>query len=279
MHVYKKILAGIIQMNSGDDKNKNIRIAEQLICEASAKGARIIALPELFNWRGSSKDMHKNAETIPGPTIERLSLIASSNKIFLLAGSILEKSTAQHKVFNTSVLLNSTGAVTAVYRKIHLFQCQLHDGRLINEARVYLPGSAISCAHLPFCKAGFSICYDVRFPELYRALASKGVSLIFVPSAFTSETGELHWEVLLRARAIENQAYVLAPNQYGLNPQGYRDYGHSMIINPLGEIIASAANKEASICAELDFEFLQRTRKEFPVLKQRNKRTAYGNSI
>ncbi len=271
----KNLTAGIIQMNSGENKIKNLRRATDLIRAAAAKGAQVIALPELFNWRGGGTDMYKNAEPIPGPTIEKLSCIASANKIFLLAGSILEKAPVGRKALNTSVLLNDTGNIIAVYRKIHLFQYQLENGTIIKESQSLISGDKISLARLPFCTAGLSICYDLRFPELYRNMTQSGASLFFVPSAFTLETGTLHWEVLLRARAIENQAFFLAPNQCGINPLGFRDYGHSMIVNPLGEVLGAAADKEDILIAQLNFNNLLHLRKHFPVLKHVRKNLFY----
>ena len=179
----------------------------------------------------------------------------------------MEKSPLRQKAFNTSILFDTAGTIIARYRKIHLFQLRINNHTVIREAACFLPGNTRVCVPLPFCKAGLSICYDLRFPDLYRALAKKGATVFFVPSAFTFETGRLHWEVLLRARAIENQAYILAPNQYGYNPLGYKDYGHSMIINPLGEVLCRASDHEDVLIAELNFNFLKTVRKNLPVLE------------
>jgi predicted amidohydrolase len=255
-------------MQSGENKEHNLSRAESLIAEATGHGACLVALPELFNWRGPKKEVNKYAESIPGPTIIRLTNIALSHNVYILAGSIIEKSPLDKKAFNTSVLLSNHGRIIALYRKLHLFQFQLRSGLAVNEASFFLPGDRISSARLPWGLFGLSICFDLRFPELYRNLAKGGCVGFFVPSAFTHETGALHWEVLLRARAIENQAYILAPNQYGINPFGFRDYGHSMIVGPQGEVLCAASDTEDILFAELDFTYLKKIRKQLPVLQQ-----------
>jgi predicted amidohydrolase len=263
----KPIPAAVIQMNSGDDKAKNLACAETLIHEAAKKGAKIAVLPEMFSWRGLTNDLHKASETIPGPTITRLSRLAAAATISILAGSIAERSSHKTKVFNTSVLIGTDGLVRAIYRKIHLFEFQLKDGTAIKENHIFLPGDRIVCAPVSGCVFGFSICYDLRFPELYRVLNTRGCHAFFAPSAFTFETGTLHWEVLLRARAIENQAYILAPNQCGRNPQGFVDYGHSMIVGPLGEVLAAASQQEDIVIAEINLSHVAAVRKKLPMEK------------
>lgn len=260
------IKIAVIQMQSGGDKEQNLTRAEYLIAQATDQGACLVALPELFNWRGPKKEINKNAESIPGPTIKRLSDIASSQNIYIHAGSIVEKSPLDRKPFNTSVLISNRGCITARYRKIHLFQFHTKSGLAVNESSFYRPGSRISSALLPWGRFGLSICFDLRFPELYRALAKSGCVGFFVPSAFTHETGSLHWEVLLRARAIENQAYIIAPNQYGMNHFGFRDYGHSMVVGPQGEILCAASDKEDVLFADLNFTYLKKIRLQLPVL-------------
>jgi predicted amidohydrolase len=265
--VQKIITAAVVQMNSGDDKTKNLAGAEALIREAAARGAKIAVLPEMFSWRGARKDTHKFSELISGPTIARLSRIAAAANISVLAGSIAERSSHKTKVYNTSVLIGADGRIRASYRKIHLFQFQLKNGTAIREDRIFLPGDRIACSRVSGCMFGFSICYDLRFPGLYRALCVRGCQAFFAPSAFTFETGALHWEVLLRARAIENQSYILAPNQCGRNPQGFEDYGHSMIIGPLGEVLAAASQPEDIVIAELNLSHVSAVRKQLPLLK------------
>ena len=263
---HNRLKVAIIQMRSSENKEQNLTRAEYLIAEAAGQGACLVALPEQFNWRGSKKDLQKCAEPIPGPTIKKLSNIALSKDVYILAGSITEKSPLGKKAFNTSVLLSNRGRIMARYRKMHLFQYRSIRGLRVNEASFFLPGDRVSSARMPWGRFGLTICFDLRFPELYRSLAQSGCVGFFVPSAFTHETGKLHWEVLLRARAIENQAYIIAPNQYGTNPFGYRDYGHSMIVGPQGEVLCAAADTEDILFAELDFSYLKKIRKQLPVL-------------
>jgi deaminated glutathione amidase len=263
----KTMKAAVIQMNTGDDKPKNLSCAEYLIRYAAAKGATLVALPEMFSWRGPDKDIKKNSESVPGPTIARLSRIACSEKVHIVAGSIAERAPHRNKVFNTSVLIKKDGSIGACYRKIHLFEFQLKNGILLNENQLFIPGERVVCAQLPGVKLGLSICYDLRFPELYRTLTSSGSSVFSVPSAFTFETGMLHWEVLLRARAIENQVYILAPNQCGVNTAGSEDYGHSMIIGPRGEVLGVATRQEDIVIAEINIQYVRAVRKQLPALK------------
>jgi deaminated glutathione amidase len=263
----KTIISAVIQMNSGDDKLINLARAECLIREAAVKGAKLAVLPELFSWRGPLKDMKKVSEPVPGPTIARLSHIALDNKISILAGSIVERSSHKDKVYNTSVFIGFDGHIRASYRKIHLFQYRSKNGGVIREDRVFLPGDRISYAQLSGCMFGLSICYDLRFPGLYRALTGLGCRAFLAPSAFTFETGVIHWEVLLRARAIENQSYILAPNQCGMNHQGFADYGHSMIIGPLGEVLGVASQQEDIVIAEINLSYVNAVRKQLPTLK------------
>lgn len=274
----KNILTAAIQLNARADKSHNIENATKLIKKAAHKGAQLIALPEVFNWRGRRKEILQNCETIPGPTSIKMAELAASLKIFLLCGSIIETTHQSPKPFNTSFLLNPRGKIIACYRKLHLFKVHLRGKATIDEKSIYSAGNEVKTATTPFGKLGFTICYDLRFPELYRTLADKGALVIFVPSAFTFETGKAHWEVLLRARAIENQVYVIAPNQYGKDPLGKSNYGHSMIVDPWGTIIAQCSNSEAIIYGELNLDFLQKVRKELPSLKHK-RRDIYNNTI
>lgn len=266
--IHNRIKVAVIQMQSGENKEQNLSRAESLIADASGHGACLVALPELFNWRGPKKEFNKHAEPIPGPTINKLSNIALYHNVYILAGSIIEKSPSDKKAFNTSILLSNRGRIIALYRKLNLFQFRLKNGLAVNETTLFIPGDRISSARLPWGRFGLSICYDLRFPELYRALVKSGCVGFFVPSAFTHETGALHWEVLLRARAIENQAFILAPNQCGINPFAFRDYGHSMIVGPQGEVLCAASDTEDILFAELDFTYLNKIRRQLPVLQQ-----------
>ena len=263
----EKILSAAIQLNAGSDKKLNIENAARLIKKAAHRWAKLIALPEVFNWRGSSKNIPNNCESIPGPTSLRMSELAASLNIFLLCGSIIETNPEGSRPFNTSFLLNPSGKIIAYYRKIHLFKIHQRGESTIDETRIYSSGNEVVTARIPFSKVGFTICYDLRFPELFRRLTDNGAGIIFIPSSFTYETGKAHWEILLKARAIENQVYIIAPNQYGKDHLGNRHYGHSMIVDPWGTVIGRCSNGETIIYGELDINHLKKVRKRLPSLK------------
>jgi predicted amidohydrolase len=262
----KKISTAVIQINAGPDKKRNLDNAARLIKRASRNGARLVALPELFNWRGTKKDFDKNSEPLSGCTYKEMSDLASSLNIFIHCGSILEANPRSKKPFNTSFLLSPEGKRIAHYRKINLFTLNERGGNSIDEKKLYSAGRKATCTLTPFGKVGLTICYDLRFPELFRSLTFQGAEIIFVPSAFTFNTGKAHWEILLRTRAIENQIFIIAPNQYGKGPSSTLNYGHSMIVDPWGTIIARCQNGERIIYADLDLSYLKRVRKKLPVL-------------
>jgi deaminated glutathione amidase len=240
--------------------------ARHLIGEAAAQGAQLVALPEAFVYRGRSDAEHLFSSTIPGPVTDELGQIAQEHGIWLLAGSIFEKVPGQEKVFNTSTVFNSEGECVASYRKIHLFEIHNEKGKELSEADYQAYGSELVCLDTPWLKLGLSICFDLRFPELYRQLAKKGAQLLAVPSAFLLKTGRDHWEVLLRARAIETQCYVIAPNCLGASATGVEAYGRSMIIDPWGQVIAQASDRESVIVADLDLAYLEQVRRRVPTL-------------
>jgi len=255
-----------IQINSGDNKEKNIAKAKEFIDEAAKEGAGVIALPEMFNFLGPDREKLSQAETIPGPTIQCMMDKAAEHKTYLLCGSILEKSEDSKRAFNTSVFLNPQGAIIAKYRKIHLFDIKIEGESLYRESATIKPGTGVVTANTDFAKLGLSICYDLRFPELYRKLATRGAQIIFIPAAFTLQTGKDHWEPLIRARAIENQVYIIAPAQTGSHPPGEKCYGKSMIVDPWGIVLAKASDKEMVIYSEIDLLYQNKVRKELPSL-------------
>ena len=265
----KKILTAAIQLNTGSDKHQNIETATKLIKKAAYKGAQLIALPEAFNWRGSKKEILLNSEPIPGPTSIRMAELAASLNIFLLCGSIIESNPQGSKPYNTSFLLNPNGEILSCYRKLHLFTVKIKNKVSIDEKSIYSAGDEVKTALTPFGKVGFTICYDLRFPELYRTLADQGAVIIFVPSAFTWETGKAHWEILLRARAIENQVYIIAPNQFGKDAQGNNTYGHSMIVDPWGTVMVQCPDGEKIIYGDIDLGYLKEVRKKLPSFKHK----------
>ncbi len=261
------ILAAAIQMSASGDKAQNLERAERLIRLAAARNANLVVLPEVFNWRGRRADQPANAETLEGQTLTVMARLARELGIYLVAGSITERVDGQAKSFNTSVLLGPDGARLALYRKIHLFDVDLPGRVTVRESDAKAGGGEVVCAATAIGKIGLSICYDLRFPELYRRLAWAGATVVTVPSAFTFPTGEAHWEILLRARAVENQCFVIAPGQFGPNVHGFSDYGNSMIVDPWGRVLARASDQEGVVVAPLDFDYLERVRRELPSLK------------
>ncbi len=264
-----KFLAAAIQMLATPDKELNLRETEAKVREAAARGAKVVALPEVFNWRGDKKEERKHAEPVSGPTAHLMARLAQELGIYLLCGSFLEEIPGSSKAYNTSLLFDPKGIPIACYRKIHLFDVDIERGVSTMESETRQPGSEIVVAETEFCPMGLTICYDLRFPELYRALVAKGAQLIFVPSAFTALTGEAHWEPLLRARAIENQVYIVAPDQIGKNPKSFATYGNSMIVDPWGRVLSRASDLPAVIFAEVDLDYLAKVRSELPSLTHR----------
>ena len=254
-------------MSSTPDKVENKEVAETLIREAVSSSAKLVALPELWSCHGLDKVYKENAEPVPGPTTDFLSGLAQELGVYLLGGSILENA-GPEKMYNTSTFFTPDGRLAAAYRKIHLFDVKAPDREYLESATI-APGEEIVTARAGFTTLGFSICYDVRFPELYRNLALRGAEVLAVPAAFTYKTGEAHWEVLLRARAIENQAFVLAPAQWGQKADGRWTYGRSMILDPWGTVISRCPEGDGYALADLDLDYLERFRSDFPALANR----------
>jgi predicted amidohydrolase len=259
-------IAAAIQMNTGSDKDENLARAERLIRRAAASGARLVALPEVFNWRGQRAVAASQCEGLDGPTLNRMSRLAAELRIYLVAGSIRERVHSDERSYNTSTLFAPDGTRVAIYRKIHLFDVDIPGRVSVRESETILPGTEAVCATTELGKIGMTICYDLRFPELYRELTFAGAQIVTIPSAFTFPTGEAHWEVLVRARAIENQVYVVAPAQFGLNHHGYHDYGNSMIVDPWGRVLARAGDHEECITAPIDLDYLAKVRTNLPAL-------------
>ena len=259
-------LAAAIQMTTGADKGVNLEKAERMVRLAAARGAQLAALPEVFNWRGKRADEPAAAEDLDGPTLGAIGRLARELGIHLLAGSITERAPGELRRYNTSVLFGPDGARLAIYRKIHLFDVDLPGRVTIKESDAKIPGAELVTAATALGPIGLSVCYDLRFPELYRRLAFGGARILAIPSAFTFPTGEAHWDVLIRARAIENQCYVIAPAQFGPNVHGFSDYGNSMIVDPWGRVLARASDQEGVVVAPIDMDYLERVRRELPSL-------------
>lgn len=261
---------GVCQTNTRSDKAANLAEAERLVEEAVARGARLVALPEYVSYLGPKEQHEANAEPVPGPTTERFAALARRHAIYLLGGSILERTERPGMYHNTSVLSGPDGEILAVYCKIHLYDVELTGNVSANESATILPGDRPVTAEVDGHPVGLSVCYDLRFPELYRALALDGAELIFVPAAFTMYTGKDHWHTLLKARAIENQCYVVAPGQVGVHePNNAQCYGHSLVVDPWGTVLADAPNRVGVVVADLDFAYLREVRSQLPSLANR----------
>jgi deaminated glutathione amidase len=260
--------AAAIQLNSTNDRDRNLEVAETLVRDAAAGGAQLVGLPEKWTFLGPPEGIVEAAEPLSGPSISAVAGWAAELGIHLLAGSFPERLAGNEKPFNTSVMLGPDGEVKAVYRKLHMFDVEV-GGVTYRESEAEDPGDEIVIADVDGLLVGLSVCYDLRFPELYRILALRGARLLTVPAAFTERTGRDHWEVLLRARAIENQALVLAPNQIGDAPPHYRSYGHTMIVDPWGLVVARAPDTEGFVIADLDLGALDHIRDTLPSLRNR----------
>jgi predicted amidohydrolase len=258
-----------VQLNSSADQVANMAVADRLTRAAAADGAKLIVLPEKWTAMGSEEDLRVGAEALDGAAIVWACAIARELRVDLVAGSILERVPGQVKLANTSVHVDPQGEVMAVYRKVHMFDVQV-GGRSYRESELEQPGEEIVLSHTADgVELGMSICYDLRFPELYRILAVLGARIVALPAAFTLTTTREHWEVLVRARAIENQAFVIAANQVGEHPAGQHSGGRSMIVDPWGVVLAQASDTPGYIVAELDLGRQQEIRTRLPSLANR----------
>jgi predicted amidohydrolase len=261
--------AGAVQLNSTDDVERNLQTADRLVRDAAARGAQLVVLPEKWNMLASGEQMAAAAEPLDGPSLAWASEVAVELGIDLVAGSIVERVPGRTKSSNTSVHIGPDGEVRTSYRKLHMFDVEV-DGVLYAESDHEQAGREVVVSALTGgTKLGMSICYDLRFPELYRTLSSRGAQVISVPAAFTLATTRDHWEVLLRARAIENQCFVIAPNQVGAHPPGHRSGGRSMIVDPWGVVLAIAPDTETAVVADLDLSLLADVRRRLPALTHR----------
>ena len=266
----ERIRLACIQMTSRADKAANLEKAETLVAKAAATGADVVLLPEKWNAIGTVDDLHAAAEPLDGgESVEAMASWARTHGIAVVGGSITERREGREKLSNTCVVFDSSGETVAVYRKIHLFDVEA-GGHVYRESDAEEHGEEPMVAEVEGWPVGLSVCYDVRFPELYRILALEGALLLSVPAHFTLHTGKDHWEVLLRARAIENQCYVAAAAQIGLTlPDKPPSYGRSLIVDPWGLVVALAPDEETVISAELDKSRLEDVRKRFPSLASR----------
>jgi len=259
----------LVQLEARDDVDANIAHAAALTTEA-AVGSDLVVLPEYVQFRGSAKGFRASARSVPGPTTEPFAAIAREHGCWILAGSHAEASGDPARPFNTAVLFDRSGALVARYRKLHLFDVSVDHGPSDLESARVTPGDRAVVADVEGTGLGLSICYDLRFPELYRALSLAGADVLAVPAVFTERTGRDHWEVLVRARAIENGAFVLAAGGCGEGgPGAIAAWGHSMVVDPWGHVIAQTGMDERIVRAELDLSRAAAARRQIPVLTNR----------
>ena len=262
--------AAAVQLDSTADRSRNLEQTDRLVREAAGDGATLVVLPERFDLRGDEDDYARGAEPLDGPTVERMRELARELRVDLVAGSFAERRADREKLSNTSVHIGPDGGIRAVYRKIHLFDVTVGETEY-RESDSDEPGDAVVVSEAgDGTRLGLTVCYDVRFPELYRILALQGALVVTVPANFTRVTGAAHWEVLLRSRAIENQVFVVAPAQAGEYPPGKPAYGNALIVDPWGEVLARAPGEgETFVAADLDFDRLAEVRERIPSLANR----------
>jgi predicted amidohydrolase len=263
-----RLPVALVQLDATDDVDANVASAATLAAEAAAGGARLVALPEYLQFRGSDAGFRASARPIPGPFTDAFSDVARRHDAWILIGSLAEASGDEARPHNTSVLIAPDGSIAATYRKIHLFDVAVDSGPVDTESARVTAGQSTVVADVDGVSVGLSICYDIRFPELYRSLALAGAEVLTVPANFTERTGRDHWEVLLRARAIENGAWVLAPSQIG-GPPGQPAFGRSMIVDPWGTVVAQSPDRVGIIRADVETDRVAAVRRQIPVLANR----------
>lgn len=263
-----KFIAAAIQMDSTGNLQENLAAITDFVDEAAARGAKLIAMPENVNYVGT--ESAANAEEVPGgPTFRHLSALAQKHQVWLHCGSIYEKNPNDPRPYNCNMVINPKGELVAKYHKLHPFDVVIKNGPEVKESDRICPGSDIVTVDTgEVGHWGLSICYDIRFGEMYRLMALEGAQILFTPADFTMNTGKDHWEPLLRARAIENGCYVIAPGQYGIKPK-FQAYGKSLIVDPWGNVIAKAPDHPCVITAEIDLDYLEKVRKQIFTLENR----------
>jgi len=262
------VRAAAIQMSSNADKQRNLDSAERLVRAAAADGATLVVLPEKFNVLGTRDDLLAGAEPLDGPTLAWARALARELAIDLVAGSIPERRDGRERLSNTSVHIGPDGRDRGVYRKIHMFDVVV-GGREYRESETEEPGEEIVTSAAGGVELGLTVCYDLRFPELFRILAVRGARVVALPAAFTTVTGAAHWDTLVRARAIENQSFVVAADQVGAHPGGMESYGASQVVDPWGEVLARVEGGEGFAAADLDLTRQDEVRASLPSLANR----------
>lgn len=262
-----KFKIGICQMSVLNDKKANLLSAEKMIRKAAAKGCRIIVLPEMFNCPYENKFFPVFAEEYPGETTQMLAALSKELKVYVFGGSIPEKD--DEGIYNTAYVFDSAGNLIGKHRKVHLFDIDIENGIKFKESDILRRGNKVTVVDTEFGKIGLAICYDMRFPELMRLMVLRGAEMIIVPAAFNMTTGPVHWDLTLRARALDNQVYYAAVSPARNLDASYHAYGHSALVNPWGEIIKQADEKETLLISEVDLEYVKKIRNELPLLKHR----------
>lgn len=261
--------AAAVQLNSTDDKQRNLATADRLTRDAATAGAQLVVLPEKFNLLGEGEHLHAGAETLEGEAIRWARAIAGELGIDLVAGSIAERREGRDKLSNTSVHVGPDGEIRAVYRKVHMFDVVVGGVEYRESAHEEAGTEVVLSSAGEDVPLGLTVCYDLRFPELFRILAIRGARVVALPAAFTKVTGAAHWEILVRARAIENQAFVVAADQIGPAAGGKQSFGGSMIVDPWGEVLARAPDEECFVVADLDLARQDEIREQLPSLAGR----------
>jgi len=257
----------LCQMKVTMDKKQNLAAAESMIREAAEKGAQMVALPEMFNCPYSNKYFREYAEEAEGETVRFLSSLAKELKIYLVGGSIPELE--NDHVYNTSFSFNREGEIIGKHRKIHLFDIDVKGGIRFMESETLTPGETVTILDTEFCKIGVAICYDVRFPELFRKMTLADAKLIILPGAFNMTTGPAHWDLTMRARALDNQIYFAAVSPARDTEGPYQAYGNSCVANPWGEFCGKTDARESIVYAKIDLDYVEEIRNQLPLLKHR----------
>ena len=262
--------AAVVQLQCQDDVDENLAQCRRQVLKAGGLGAELVLLPENFAYMGAESDKRQYAESLgDGPIQTYLEELAREAKLTIIAGGFPEASGDPKRPFNTALVISPAGKLVNHYRKVHLFDVALADGTVLSESAATSAGDEAVVTEVGGVSIGLSICYDLRFPELYRRLVSQGAKVLVVPAAFTLQTGKDHWHALLRARAIESQCWVLAAGQWGKHPKGRLTYGHSLIVDPWGVVVAECSDGVGLVVADLDFDLLERVRAAVPSLEHR----------
>jgi len=261
----RRLRAAVVQMNSGTDEGANLRAAEAAVEEAASAGAELVMLPETFHYMGPERDRPRHAHPIPGPLTERLGALARRCEVALVAGTILERSDVPKRCYNTAVVFSPDGMLVARYRKMHLFDVEIPGGPVVRESSCYLPGGEEVVVPVAGVRVGLAVCFDVRFPEVFLALRRRGAQCIVLPSAFTARTGVDHWELLVRARALDSQCFVVAANQCGVHPGAGASFGHSLVVDPWGGVVARSGGEPEVLVTKIALERVAEVRRALPL--------------